>query len=105
MTDLSVATLAAIARDANVFQTMGENKCRMVRLDYVPAQAAMIIPRLVDDEPSEPTPPQMEELCYFLDDAMFGGEIYAALTCNGRTIVGPFPWTDYETLSKTTILL
>lgn len=100
---LTTNDLLAIACEANVLRIMGQRKCRQITLDYVPARPAIIIPRLEGDGPLNAMPPHVEEVTYFLEDSMFGGDVYAAVTCRGHTVVAPFLWSSWETLANSRI--
>jgi hypothetical protein len=100
---LTTADLLAIACEANVLKIMGERRTHVVTLDFVPQRPAIIIPRLPDDGPLNAMPPHVEEVTFYLEDAMFGGDVYAAVTCRGHTVVAPFLWSSWETLAKSRI--
>jgi hypothetical protein len=82
---------------------MGERRCRIVTLDFVPARPAIILPRLEGDGPLTTMPPHVEEVVYHLEDTMFGGDVYAAVTCRGHTVVAPFLWSSWEALARSRI--
>jgi len=94
-----------IAQEANVFKIMGDTKTRSVTLDFVPGRPAIVMPRLPGDEPLQATPPHVEEITYHLEDSMFGGDVWTALTCRGMTIVQPWLWTSWDALAKSSIIL
>jgi hypothetical protein len=100
---LTTADLLAIACEANVLRIMGERRCRIVTLDFVPARPAIILPRLEGDGPLTTMPPHVEEVVYHLEDTMFGGDVYAAVTCRGHTVVAPFLWSSWEALARSRI--
>lgn len=101
---LTPRDMLRIAHEANLFKQMGENHARIFKLDYVPARPAMILPREKGEEgPLNLMPPEAVELTYILEDAMFGGTVYVALTCGGHIIIHPFEWHSYDKLSKTAI--
>lgn len=100
MTGLSTDELLKIAAEAHVFKIMGESRTQRVKLDYVPARPAMIIPRLPDEpDPINVYPAESIEVTFTLEDAMFGGVIYVALLAQGRIIIHPFQWTSYDDLA------
>lgn len=92
-----------IATEANIFKIMGEQKVRSVTIDFVPSRAALLIPRLNGDDPVTSCAPHVEEVTFHLEDAMFGGEVFTAITCRGNVVVLPFPWTSWDGLAKSRI--
>lgn len=102
--NLSVEDLLRIAKEGEVLKVMGRTHKRTLTLDYVPARAAMIIPRLdAEDEGVTAMPPHVEPITFRLEDAEFGHMTFVALTCRGFVIVNPFPFTSYEALAEVTI--
>jgi hypothetical protein len=101
--NLTTADLLAIACEANVLKIMGERRTRVITFDFVPARPAIILPRLEGDGPLNASPPHVEEVTYYLEDTMFGGEVYAAVTCRGHTVVAPFLWSSWEALARSRI--
>lgn len=103
MLNLTRQQLCEIANYANVFKIMGEKRWREVTVDYVPGRQAIVLPRLPDDDALNALPPHVEELVFKLEDAMFGGELFAALTCKDLVIVAPFVWTGWDSLAQSSI--
>lgn len=100
-----MAELCQVAIDANVLQIMSERKCKKVKIDYLPARPAVLIPREDDGGPPEPYTLKPITLIFTLEDAMFGGVTFAALTCGHRVIVRPFEWTNFDALAKLNLKL
>lgn len=105
MTAITFRELVALASEVSVFQIMGRLHIRSVTVDYLPAHGAQFKSRLPDDPPAEFVGPSMVSLTYVLDESMFGGETYAALTCMGHVVVAPFRFTDFEDLAQCGITL
>lgn len=105
MSRLSISELLEVAKQAGVLQLMARRRSRRVVVDYVPARESMAIPREDDDpdEPLSPNPPTVTSLVFTLEDAMFGGTVFVALTCGGRVLVNPFAWVNYAHLGQLTI--
>lgn len=102
--DLSIQELVTIAASAGVFKLLGEGRRRRVVVDYVPPREPIIIPREPDEEgPLNVMPPEAVEIAYTLEDAMFGGVVYVALTVAGRVVIHPFVWESYDKLARTAI--
>jgi hypothetical protein len=101
--DLTLTELATIVRESHVLRIMGEQQIDKLTVDYVPARAAMILPRLDGDEPVNPNPPQVISITFILETAMFGGVIYAALVCGHRVVINPFMWIDYAHLTQASV--
>lgn len=99
--ELTSRELAVIAQQAELLRLMGERRCRVLRLDYIPPRAGMTIPRLPEDgmEPMEVYAPTPTVLEFKLEDAMFGNVTYAAITCGGKVVVSPFIWHSYPHLA------
>lgn len=94
---LSRLEMLGVAQEAEILKRFGEQRCRVVRVNYVPAVPFQVSPV----EEGVPIPkPQPCELTFLLEDAMFGGEVFAAVTCNGLVIIRPFLWPGYDTLAK-----
>lgn len=98
-TPLTRAEMLGIAQQLDILKEFGSKRCRMLRVNYTPGLPYKIT--YGDEAPPEPikTPPTYE-LTYILDDAMFGGEVFAAVTCNGLVVIRPFLWPGYEALLK-----
>jgi len=103
--DIPLRDLLEIINTAGVLRRMGNQRCRTVVVDYLPARQALIIPRAADDEPVETMAPTMTEITFRLEDTMFGGVIYAAVTCGSRVVIHPFEWKSYEHLATVTVNL
>ena len=101
--ELPIAELVKVAADANVFKIMSENKTNTVTIDYVPARAAMLIPRDETDAPLESYPLNPIPITFRLEDAMFAGQVFVALTVGHRVIVHPFQWRSFDELAKITL--
>lgn len=103
--DLSNTDLLNIAAEVGLFKIIGETRKRVVKIDYVPPRAAMILPResVHDDCTLNVYPVEPIEITFVLEDAMFGGVVYAALTCNGRVLIHPFVWESHDKLAATAI--
>ena len=101
---VTVEQMLRIATEANVLRIMGENRKRSVTLDVIPARACVIVPRIDEADDSLTVPaPTIQSLSYHLEDAMFGSMCFAAITCDGRVIVNPFPWESWDHLAKSKI--
>ena len=96
---LSLDELIEVLTTARVLQIMGEKECRLVTVDYVPAQQSMTFVREDDDSPLEAFPRDPIKICFVLEDAMVGGVVYAAVTVGHRVIIEPFRWYGYEHLA------
>lgn len=96
---LSLDELLNILETAKVLRIMAEEGCKSVTVDYVPPRPAMALAREDPDIGLEMYPSQPIVLTFTLDDAMFGGSVYAAITCGSRVIIRPFPWVDYASLA------
>ena len=102
--DLQMVDLLRVCEQAGVLKRMGEGRCRSVTVDYVPPREGMCIPRTPgEDEPIEPLVPEVITLTFNLEDAMFGGVLFAAITCGHRVVVSPWQWVSYEHLALQTI--
>lgn len=99
---LPISELLAIAQMAGVLQRMAATHRSWVTVDYCPARDAIVVPRELDagDEGLEPFPIRATPITFQLEDAMFGGTTYVALTCEGRVIIHPFVWESYAKLAK-----
>lgn len=88
---------------AGVPRLMGERKVRRLVIDYVPPREAIALPRENEEEDSslEVYPPVPIKLTFQIEDAMFGGEVWAAITCGNRVVVAPFLWRGFDELAKT----
>lgn len=103
---LPVSELVRIAAEVELLKKMGLARSRTMTIDYVPAREAIIIPRAPGEEdPITVYPPEVTELTFTLEDQMFGGVVYVALTCGGHIVIHPFVWDSYEKLSTTAITL
>lgn len=94
---LSRLELLGVAQAAEILKTFGQLRCRLVKVHYSPA-----IPFRIGtpDQPlPEPVVQPHHELTFILEDAMFGGEVFAAVACNGLVVVRPFLWPGYEVLA------
>ena len=96
--DLPQIELIRLANDISLIQLFAERKCRRITVDYVPARERLAFARPVgqEDDPLIAYPPEVIPVTYTLEDAMFGGVTFAAITCGFRLIVNPFVWTTYE---------
>ena len=104
MDQLTIRELVEIANQAGVLKRMAEEHVSRVVVDYVPSRPGMAIPRETgDDAPLEPLAPDVTTITYTLEDAMFGGTIYATIVCGNRVIITPFVWQSYENLARVTI--
>lgn len=105
MHNLSIPELIEIANAAGVLRLMSERRTSRVVVDHVPARAAMSIPREPEEEGDDlaVSRPDVIPLVFTLEDAMFAGDIFVALTCGNLVIVNPFRWHSYEHLSTVTI--
>lgn len=98
--DVPTSDLVRIAVSAQVFKLMGERRTRQVTIDYSPARDALLVPRESgEDAPLEPITPDVIPITFTLEDAMFGGSVWVALTCGERVVVHPFAWVSYEHLA------
>lgn len=95
MQDLFIAL-----QSANVLGIMADEQRKEVTVDYLPARTALAIPRAVGEKAPEAYPMQPIKLTFRLEDAMFGGDTYAAIVCDHRVVVSPFYWSGYETLKR-----
>lgn len=96
---LSVPQLADILDSAKVFAIMGRERRRHVTVDYIPPRDAMIYAREDDDGPMETYAPVPISLTFTLEDAMFGGVTFVAITCGGRVVINPFVFESYDKLA------
>lgn len=91
--------MLGIAQELDILKNFGEKRCRTLRVNYTPGMPYKIT--YGDETPLEPPVlPPTYELTYILEDAMFGGEVFAAVTCNGLVVTRPFPWPGYDTLAQ-----
>lgn len=97
--------LAAIASEANLFKVMGHNRLTEITVDYVPNRNRFIVPRLPGDGPLEAHAPHVEQLTFALEDQMFAGEVWTALTCRGVVVVNPFRWEGWPKLATWSIIV
>lgn len=103
MSELPIIELLAVAQQAGVLQRMAAEQTRIVTVDYCPPREGLIVPRdHPTDDKLEAFPPTVITLTYLLDDAMFGGVTYVALTCEGRVLIHPFVWESFDKLAEVT---
>jgi hypothetical protein len=96
--------MLSVARDGQVLRIMGQRQARSVTLDIIPARGRVITARLDEDDDSLTAPaPTIGSLTFHLEDAMFGTVCFAAVTCQGRVIVNPFPFESWDHLAKATL--
>jgi hypothetical protein len=105
VSSLTINDLLVIAQEAGVLKRMSEQRCRMVVVDYRPPAAGIAVPREQGEEEVglEPIAPEIVTITYTLEDAMFGGVVYVALTSSERVLINPFAWVSYEHLANITI--
>lgn len=105
MIHLSIRELIDIANEAGVLKIMSENQTNKVVVDHIPARSSMSIPREPDEinDSLKAAAPDVIPVVYTLSDAMFGGDVFVALTCGNRVIVSPFRWIGYEHLGTVRI--
>ena len=96
---LSILQLADILDAAGVFAIMGRERRRHVTVDYIPPRDAMIFARETDDGPMETFAPTPMSLTFCLEDAMFGGVTFVAITCGGRVVINPVVFESYDKLA------
>jgi hypothetical protein len=97
---LPMQDLFTAMEQANVVQIMANERRTEVTVDYIPARDAMAIPREKNGKPVEAYPIQPIKLTFRLEDAMFGGDTYAAIVCGNRVVVAPFYWSGYDKLAS-----
>lgn len=101
---LQMTDLINVVEQAGVLKIMSERRCRQVTIDYCPPRESMAIPRDPGcTEPIEPAAPTVIPLTFLLEDTMFGGVIFVALTCGPRVVINPFVWVSYEHLGHISI--
>lgn len=107
MNELSIHELALIAQQAEVFSLMASRQSPQITIDYVPPRCGMILPRAQSEADGPLIPLQHDPITitFTLSEAMFGGVLFVALTCGGRVVVNPFPWSSYEHLAQVSIHL
>lgn len=99
---LPILDILNVIAKAEVPKLMGERKTRRLVIDYVPPREATMLPRDSEqDGPLEVYPPVPIQLTFQIEDAMFGGEVWAAITCGNRVVVAPFLWRGFDELAKT----
>lgn len=102
MTGLAVrlpkAELCRVLEDAKVLSIMSHDETRQVTVAYFPPRAGMVFPMSDGDDPIEAYPINPILLTFKLEDTMFGGEVWAAITCGDQVVIRPFPWISYENL-------
>lgn len=103
MNRLSIRELIDIANQAGVLKRMGTEQLSKVVVDHIPARASWSIAREKDGAALEAIAGEVIPVTFTLESAMFGGAIFAAITCGERVVVHPFPWTSYEHLASVTI--
>lgn len=92
--------LLGIAQELDVLKRFAQRRCRKVDVRYIPGMPYQV-GFLGDDPKNEPHPlPEPYDLTFYLEDSMFGGEVFAAVTCNGLVVVRPFLWPGYDALLK-----
>lgn len=97
---LTISELLGIAEHAKVLPIMSERRTRQVVVDYVPARDALFLPReSPEDPPLEAFPPTVIPITYTLEDSMFGGITYVALTVRERVLIHPFTFGGYDDLA------
>lgn len=101
---LTRSDLIMIAAEANLLKLFGKQRVRSITLDYVPPRPAMVIPRLAGEEPITALPPHIEEITYNLEDTMFGGEVFTAVTSRSFVIVSPWLWSGWEVMTGWSII-
>ena len=103
---LSRLEMLGVAQAANILERMGEDECRLVTVDYTTSLGYKVdcLKTPPEGDPKPVTVP-VHRLTFVLEDAMFGGEVFAAVTCNGLVIIRPFLWTGYEELAKMKIVV
>jgi hypothetical protein len=95
--ELSIQELCDVMETAKVRQIMAADEVTRVVVDYFPARQAMVfLKEDGDDEPTELYPQKAIPLTFVLEDAMFGGHVFASITCGHKVIVLPFLWRGYE---------
>lgn len=102
---LSKQELCGVLEDAKVLSIMSQDETRRVTVAYFPPRAGMVFPMLEGDDPIEAYPINPILLTFQLEDTMFGGEVWAAITCGDQVVIRPFPWTSYEHLGTLKITL
>lgn len=104
MTDLTIPEMLAIADKANVLKRMGVDKTNRIIVDFCAARDSIALAREPGEEgePLEVFPIEPIMLTFRLEDAMFGGTVFACVTCEHKVIIHPFVWESYDQLSKST---
>lgn len=97
---LPLSDLVIAMQEAGVLRIMAEEHRTEVTVDYLPARSALAIPRERGDPAPSAFPIQPIKLTFRLEDAMFGGDTYAAIVCGNRVVVAPFYWNGYDKLKN-----
>lgn len=102
---LPTQELCEVMEKANVRQIMAAEEVQRVNVDYFPPREAMVFVREPDDDnPTEVYPQKPIPLTFVLESEMFGGEVFAAITCGQQVVIMPFIWRGYEKLGTMQII-
>lgn len=97
---LTRSELVQIASHCDLLKLFGERQVKEITVDYVPARAALVWPRLPGDGPLEACMPHVEEITFHLEDTQIGGEVWACVTCRSMVIVRPWKWDSWASLAR-----
>ena len=101
---MSAAEMLRIAAGANILKIMGERRSATCTLDIIPPRGEVIVPRINEADDSLTAPaPTIATLRFHLEEHMFGGVVFAAVSCQGHVIVNPFPWKGWDNLAVSRI--
>ena len=101
---LSEQELCDVMEKAKVRQIMAAEGIQEVHVDYFPPREAMIYVRETDDDTTEVYPQKAITLTFTLEEAMFGGKVFAAITCGHKVVILPFIWRGYDKLGTMQII-
>ena len=98
-TDLTADELVDCCMASGVLTKMGVEQVDEVVVAYLQRQPARYIVQDLGDPPMMPHTLSPIYITYRLETAIYGGEVYAAITAGHRVVVAPFLWKGYEELS------
>lgn len=94
------ADLFRIAMGLQLPKMFGEMETREIVVEYLPAVREVIHVREPDAMPARPVLVAPIEITFRLEDQMFGGDVYVAITADGHVIGRPTKWESYAAFSK-----
>lgn len=100
---IALEEVVRVAAEVELLKLFGEKQCRAITIDYLPQRGSLWAAREPGEAPSTIGGPDGYSLTYLLEDQMFGGVTYAAVTCSGHVVVRPFRWVSYHELVGSSI--